>query len=501
MIDRDTEAQIVRLHFVEKWRPGTIGRHLNLHHGVVRRVLARAGVPATTLGRRRSMADPFVGFITETLAKYPDLCASRLYEMVRERGYRGAGGHFRTVVARLRPSKPAEAYLRLRTLPGEQAQVDWASFGEVEVSGGKRPLVAFVMVLSWSRMVYVRFGVSQRMGSFLEAHVEAFAFFGGVPRVLLYDNLKSAVIERVGDAIRFNETLRSFASHNGFEPRPCAPYRGNEKGRVERAIRYIRDSFFPARTWKNLDDLNAQATRWCLGIAADRPCPGDRRHTVGSAFDEERSRLRTGPEFPFAVEDRVEAHVGKTPYARFDGNDYSVPAQFVRRLLSVVASTAQVRVLDGPVVIATHERSWGRHQVIEDPAHVAALVAEKRKAAEARGLDRLANGAPESRRLLEAMAQQGLNLGAATAALLRFVDAYGASAVNTAVAEALAAGRPHPQAVRRILDDKRRELGLPPPVAVQLPDRPKVRDLTVTPHRLDTYDTLAKERVNDKPKS
>lgn len=498
MIDRDTEAQIVRLHFVEKWRPGTIGRHLKIHHGVVRRVLGRAGVPATTLGRRRSMADPFAGFITETLAKYPDLCASRLFEMVRERGYPGAEGHFRTIVARLRPSKPAEAYLRLRTLPGEQAQVDWASFGEVDVAGGKRPLVAFVMVLAWSRMVYVRFGLSQRMGSFLEGHTEAFAFFGGVPRVLLYDNLKSAVIERMGDAIRFNETLLSFASHHGFEARPVAPYRGNEKGRVERAIRYVRDSFFPARTWKDLDDLNAQASAWCLGIAADRRCPGDRTRTVRNAFDEERGRLRLVPEFPFAVEDRAEAHVGKTPYARFDGNDYSVPAEFVRRLLSVVASTSEVRVLASLVVIATHARSWGRHQVIEDPAHVAALVAEKRKAAEARGLDRLAIGVPESQRLLEIMAQQGLNLGAATAALLRLVDGYGASSVNVAIAESLDAGRAHPQAVRHILDDKRRELGLPPPIAVQLPDRPNVRDLTVTPHRLETYDTLTKDKSNDK---
>ena len=501
MIDKDTEAQIVRLHLVEKWRPGTIARHLHIHNGVVRRVLTRVGIPASTLGRRRSIADPFAGFITETLMKYPDLCASRLYEMVRERGYRGAAGHFRSIVARLRPTKPAEAFLRLRTLPGEQAQVDWASFGEVEVPGGKRPLVAFVMVLSWSRMVFLRFGLSQRMGAFLEGHAAAFAFFGGVPRVLLYDNLKSAVIERMGDAIRFNETLLAFASHHGVEPRPVAPYRGNEKGRVERAIRYIRDSFFPARTWKDLDDLNAQALAWCVGIAADRRCPGDRTRTVGSAFDEERDRLRSLPEHPFPVEDRAEAHVGKTPYARFDGNDYSVPAEFARRLLTVLGTSTDLRVLDSHLVVATHTRSWGRHQVIEDPAHVAALVAAKRKAAEARGLDRLAHGAPESRRLLEAMAQQGLNLGAATAALLRLVDAFGAEAVNGAIAEALHGGRAHPQAVRQILDRKRHELGLPTPIAIALPDRPKVRDLTVTPHRLDTYDTLTPENTDDNDSS
>lgn len=498
MISKDDEAQIVRLHLIEKWPPGTIARHLKLHHGVVRRVLVRVGVPASTISHRRSIADPYAGFIVETLTRYPDLCASRLHEMVRERGYPGSGAHFRAVVRRYRPPKSAEAFLRLRTLCGEQVQVDWGMFGEIAVPGGKRPLVAFVMVLSWSRMIFVRFGLSMRMGSFLEGHVDGFNYFGGVARIALYDNLKSAVTERIGDAIRFNETLLSFASHHGYEPRPCAPYRGNEKGRVERAIRYVRDSFFPARTWTDLDDLNAQALAWCSGIAADRRCPGDRTRTVRDAFAEEQSRLRCMPEASFPLEDRVEIHVGKTPYARFDNNDYSVPADRVRRTLTAFASSTSVRLLDGLDVVATHARSWGKQQVIEDPTHVAALVAYKAKAAEARGLDRLARAAPESRRLLQAMAEHGGNLGAATSALLRLLDAYGAAATNAAITEALAAGRAHPQAVRQVLDTQRQALGLPPPIAIVLPDRAAVRDLNVTPHRLATYDTLSeKKKPND----
>lgn len=504
MIDKDTEAQIVRLHLIEKWPPGTIARHLKIHHGVVRRVLTRVGVPVSTISHRRSIADPYAAFIVETLTKYPDLCASRLHEMVRERGYPGSGAHFRSVVRRYRPQKPAEAFLRLRTLPGEQVQVDWGMFGEIAVPGGKRPLVAFVMVLGWSRMIFVRFGLSMRMGAFLEGHIEAFRYFGGVVRLALYDNLKSAVTERIGDAIRFNETLLAFASHHGYEPRPCAPYRGNEKGRVERAIRYVRDSFFPARTWKDLDDLNAQALAWCSGIAADRRCPDDRTRSVRDAFAEEQGRLRCIPEAPFPAEDRAEVHVGKTPYARFDTNDYSVPADRVRRTLTVFANSTSVRILDGLDVVATHARSWGKQQVIEDPAHVAALVAFKQKAAEARGLDRLSRAAPESRRLLEKMAEQGGNLGAATSALLRLLDGHGAAATNAAITEALAAGRAHPQAVRQILDRERQARGLPPPVVIALPDRPAIRDVTVTPHPLATYDALTTthtEKTNDNDES
>lgn len=166
------------------------------------------------------------------------------------------------------------------------------------------------------------------------------------------------------------------------------------------------------------------------------------------------------------------------------------------------ASSTTVRVLDGLDVAATHARSWGKQQVIED-SHVAALVAFKQKAAEARGLDRLSRAAPDSRRLLQAMAEQGGNLGAATSALLRLLDAYGAAATNAAIIEALAAGRAHPRAVREVLDQARQARGLPPPVAVVLPDRPSIRDVTVTPHRLATYDTLTAtaEKRNDNDES
>jgi transposase len=176
--------------------------------------------------------------------------------MIKERGYPGGPDHMRRIVSRLRPKKPAEAFQRLRTMPGEQAQVDWAHFGKLTVGRAQRPLWAFVMVLSYSRRLFLRFFPGASMPFFVRGHVEAFADFGGVPRVLLYDNLKSAVLERHGDAIRFHPTLLEMSAHYRFEPRPVAVARGNEKGRVERAIRYIRDAFFAARSFTDLTDLN-----------------------------------------------------------------------------------------------------------------------------------------------------------------------------------------------------------------------------------------------------
>jgi transposase len=187
--------------------------------------------------------------------------------MVSERGYVGGAHHFRHLVAALRPRPAAQAYLRLRTLPGEQAQVDWGHFGYLQIGRARRPLMAFVMVLSYSRRIFLRFFLDARMDSFLRGHVEAFTAWSGSPRILLYDNLRSAVLERVGDAIRLHPTLLALASHYRFEPRPVAVRRGNEKGRVERTIGYVHTSFFAARSFTDLADLNAQAQRWCDGAA------------------------------------------------------------------------------------------------------------------------------------------------------------------------------------------------------------------------------------------
>jgi hypothetical protein len=207
------------------------------------------------------------------------------------------------------------------------------------------------MVLSWSRQVFLRFYLNAAMPSFLRGHVEAFEFFGGVPRVALYDNLKSAVLERRGDAIRFHPALLELAAHYRYEPRPVALARGNEKGRVERAIRYIRSSFFIAREYQDIDDLNDQALVWCRGSSAERKNPDDETLTVGEAFEQERPRLLSLPGNAFPADERISASVGKTPYVRFDLNDYSVRSDHVRKTVTVVASLERVRILASPLCL------------------------------------------------------------------------------------------------------------------------------------------------------
>lgn len=482
-------AQILRYYHVEKWPSGTIARQLKVHHGTVERVLRQAGLPR--IGTvRASNIDAYLPFVLETLKKFPYLRASRLYAMVTVRGYQGGPDHFRHLIAQHRPRPLPEAYLRLVTLIGEQAQIDWGHFGHLQIGKAKRPLMAFVAVLSWSRRIFLRFSLDARMESFLRGHVQAFQSWGGVPRVLLYDNLKSAVLERQGDAIRFSPALLDFAAHYHFEPRPVAVARGNEKGRVERAIRYIRDNFFAARTFTDLDDLNAQADAWINGAASDRACPQDKTMTVAQAFAQEVPRLLQLPANPYPVEERVVVKVGKTPYVRFDLNDYSVPHTHVRKTLTVLADTKTVRILDAQTVVAIHTRSYDKAQQIEIESHIKDLVERKAAAHAQRGMNRLQQAVPASVELLTQAAAKGEHLGAITAALLRLLDRYGADQVQTAVLNALQRKVPHPNAVRLALEAQRQAQQAPAPVVVQLSENVRLRDAVIHPHPLKNYDQL-----------
>lgn len=488
----ELETEILRLHFAEKWRVGTIATQLGVHHSVVRRVLAQAGLPVPKLAPRPSLVDPYVPFMREQLDKYPKLPGSRLFWMLKDRGYRGGESRVREVVGQIRPKPKGEAFLRLSMLPGEQAQVDWAHFGKLQVGRAQRRLLAFVMVLSWSRWIFLRFFLDARMPNFLRGHVEAFDAFGGVARNLLYDNLKSAVLERMGTAIRFNPALLELASHYHFGPRAAAPARGNEKGRVERAIRYARDSFFAGREVTDLDELNEQAQHWCVEVAGARRWPGDRERIVREVFEEEKSHLLPLPDNAFPCEEKLDVTVGKRPYVRFDLNDYTVPHALVHQDLTLVAGQKTVRLCQGTEVVAQHDRTYDKGQVIEDPAHIQALVEHKRASSRHRGMDRLRHCAPAAEELLRRAAQRGLNLGSHTAKLLELLDTYGAAELEQAIREINEREVVHVPAVRQILEQRRHAQGRPMPLPIPLADA-RLRELAVRPHDLRIYDNLGKD--------
>jgi transposase len=493
MITPELRARIRRMFFAEHWKMGTIAAELGVHRDTV--ALAVEPERFTNVAFRPSAAllDPYKDFVRATLKQYPRLRATRLLQMIQGRGYSGSVWPLRRFVREVRPEGSHEAFFRLSMLPGEQGQVDWASFGSIAIGRSRRWLSCFVMALSFSRALFARFTLDQTLESFLRCHHAAFVAFQGIPRGLLYDNLKAVVLERAGDVIRFNPRLLAFAGHYHFAPRPVARARGNEKGRVERAIRYLRESFFAARSFRSLDDLNAQLDDWIERVALARSVPGDAdKRTVADALAEERPRLLPLPAHPFDCDAMQTLRSGKTPYLRFDGNDYSIPHRLAREPLTLLASDRLVRVLDGDDEVAAHPRCWERGRQIEDHRHLDGLADEKRHAREHRGRNRLMAACPSAQAFLENVALHGGHLGGTTSRLLRLLDQYGPSELDFALAEAHRCGAFAAQSVAHILDQRRRARKAPVPLPVILPDDPRVRDLRVPTRPLGDYDALAR---------
>jgi transposase len=497
MITPEQHAEIRRLYYGEHWKVGTIAAALGVHHDTV-----RAAIANDTQGLRRgtcraTMLDPYLPVIRDTLAQYPRLRATRLFEMVKSRGYSGSVVQLRRAVRLIRPAATGTVYRRLTTLAGEEAQVDWGAFGSIRIGRGVRPLSGFVMVLSYSRAIFALFTVDQTLESFLRGHVEAFTVFQGAARTLVYDNLRSAVLERAGPAIRFHPRLLELAGHYHFAPRPCTPGRANEKGKIERQIQYLRQAFFAAQTFVDVDDLNAQFRRWREEVAHQRPHPEQRDRAVADVLAEEQPRLLPLPAHPFDTDVMRTVSARKQPYVRFDRNSYSIPHTYGRRPLTLLASPTTVRVLAGTEEIARHARSYDTGDIVEQEAHVTGLIAATRQANPSSARDRLRLAVPAVTTLLDRLAARGESLRYHSARLLSLLDDYGPQELAAAIALALERDALGAGAIAHLLETRRRQRGLKPPMPIALPDRPGVRDLDVTPHRLETYDDLTRPDPDD----
>lgn len=494
MIDLETLARIRHLHHAESWPVGTIAAELGLHHETVERALREESraQPAP----RPSRFDAYEGFAREMLTKYPRLRATRLWQMLHARGCTLSVRQVRAKVAELRPI-PREAFLRRQTFAGEEGQADWASFGQVAIGSARRALSAFILTLTYSRWICLRFFLDQSLENFLRGHVCAFADLQGVPRQLLYDNLRSAVSERHGGAVRFNPRLLELAAHYHFAPRACRPARGNEKGAVERSVRYIRDSFFAARSFTTLDELNRQALAWRDEVAASRRWPGDDRKSVAEAFRDEAAQLLTLPAHAFETDLVLPVRTHKVIYVRFDLNDYSIEPDAVGHPLSLVASEKTVRILDGAVEVARHARCYDRHRRIDDPAHVEALLAEKQRAQGSTPNARLLGAVPAAEAFLEASFRRGEQVASVTQKLLLLLDDYGTEELRLAVQEALARGTPRVSSISFLLAKRRRAAQRRMNLPVDLSRRPDLKDLYVKPHSPETYDELSRRDDDD----
>ena len=490
MLDAATVAEIRRLYFAEHWRVGTISAQLGVHPDAIRRALKRE--PALPRPPRPRRIDPFLPWLSETLKRYPRLRATVLHRMLRERGFTGGVVQLRRVVRTLRPAGDREVFLRLASLPGEAMQVDWADFGRVTIGRAERRLSAFVATLCYSRALYVEYFFDQSLASFLRGHVRACEHFGGVARQVVTDNLRSVVLERRGEQVRFHPRYLELAGHYCFQPRPCHVGRGNEKGRVERSIRYLRDSFFAAQPFTTLAALNTAVRRWLTEVAAARPWPDDTRRTTAEVFaGDEQPRLLALPQHPLDTSDRSTVRSAKTLWVRFDRNDYSIPPAAVGKELTLLAGDTEVRLFEGTREVARHRRCYDQGQRLTDPVHTAALLALKRAALPTALDSPLRLAVPEVEAFLQAAFPRHRSTAGLTTHLLRQLSLYGPDALRAALAEALQRGTPTLASVEYLLEQHRRQARRRPPLPVDLADRPELAALHVQPHSLSAYDRLA----------
>lgn len=487
-ISSEIEAEIARLFHAEHWKVGTISAQLGVHEDVVRRVIGeKESINSPSTPAVSPLIAPYQGIIRETLERYPTLRASRLFDMISDRGYGGSMRTLRRYVFFMRPRKSREAFLRLDPLIGEQSQIDWAHVGHIPMpDGGTRPLWLFILVFSWSRAMWGELCFDMTVHSLLRSLTRAARYFGGVTRQWLFDNPKIVVLERHGSAARFHPLLLQLASGLCVQPRLCGPYRGNEKGRVERKIRFLRDRFLAGREIHSVEQGNRELLEFIDRIAHQQKHPEFRERTVADCLQEEQQRLLAIPD-PLPCTDLIiPVAVDKTAFIRFETNLYSVPPDFVEQTLTLAADDQTVRVLRGADLVAEHTRSFGRKQKIEDPRHRAEIIRRKQSAEPGMKRNTLRAACPEIDVLFERWVEAGRNVGSMSVITHRLLDLYGAEVFGKAIAETISRGTHDPGAIGVLCDKYRRASAQPVPIDVSLGNH--IPDRDVVPHDMGGYD-------------
>src|SRR5215469_13061832 len=377
MLTTDQINDLHRLYWSEHWPIRKIERHLRMSWRTIKKYLdTPAQGPAQR--QRESILDPFKTTVAEWLEKDPSVTAAVIEQKLRPLGYRGGHTILREYVHTARPQlKSSRAFLRMEPPPGDRFEVDWGHFGVLDYSGDKRKLYAFALVEAHSRMLYLEFTHGQTFETFIRCHIHAFVAMGGVAREIAYDNLATAVAEHDGRLVRFLPRFLGFAREYGFFPRACNPAAGWEKGKIERAIGYLRQNFWPLREFTDLYDVNRQARQWLAEVANQRV----HRETRERPLDRfQPQALRPLPIIPYDYRDSSEALVHKDLRLPFDGNRYCVPHRYVGRRLTIKADSSSVTIYDRVNEIVSYPRSWRRGQTF-GAERFEAEVAEMRPAA------------------------------------------------------------------------------------------------------------------------
>jgi len=454
-MNMETWAYIRHLFLVEKLPKKVIARKLGMDPKTIRNALKKDTFSRCHFRPQTSKLDNFKEKINNMFEQYPGISAVRIYEEISKMGYPGGISILRNYLRTLRPS--SRTFLHITTLPGEEAQVDWAYAGTVPNGESFQRMYCFLMVLSFSGMLYLEFFPSQTMENFMAGHVNAFHFFEGVTKRIRYDNLKSVVLSRIGSKVQFNQRFLYFANHYLFDASPCNVRSPHEKGRVERAVRYVKKNFLAGRTFKSITDCNLRAASWRDEIANCRIHGNTKRRPVDLFEEQEKSFLINLPARDYDTRYTCSAKSTSQCLVKFDTNRYSVPVAYASRMLTLKADAQFVSVYDKERPVAEHKRIYLKHRVIEDPKHVKERLLSRPQANYFKHRDFLFALGDTACRYVEAMAKTELSIAHQVKKIVTLVELFGKTEVLAAMEHALSYNALGHEYLRNIILANRRK--------------------------------------------
>jgi transposase len=495
-------AEICRLAEMEKLSGRAIAQRLHCSRHTVAAALQLQQPQAQTTAPRASLLDPYRERIKDLLARYPDLSAVRIREEIAREGYTGSTIILRRYLRQIRPAR-GRVYQEVPYPPAQAMQVDWGACGRVLVGSTMRQVSVFVAVLCYSRLMFIEFSLSQRKAEFYRCLVNALTFFGGSPRHLIFDNLKAAVLNGSGRSACFHPELLALCGYFCLQPMACARRDPESKGIVEGGVRYVKHNALAGRADQlaHFEDYLALAPTWRDQVANVRLHETTRERPI-DRFPSERSLLRPLPAIPFDTDEVVPAIV--SPHARiaFDGNRYSVPPQFVRKMLTVRASRDELRLLHEGQVVAQHVRSYQRGQLLVLPEHHLAALSCRQRPQQRALMQEFDAWGPEARTFHLELNRRPVRTSVHLRRLLKLAKLYGRGQVLAAIRQALDLATYDAASVENLLLAQRRRQQLPTPTLPKPQRRELIDDIELDhadPALYDRFCSDTKENPHGTP--
>lgn len=486
-MDKDKQGYIRYMHNTMGKSISAIARELGIARQTVRRALNDHAKRAKA--KRPSKLDPYKEEIKRLLEANPNLTNVLILEKIRKLGYKGGRSILGDYLRQLRP-KVSTSFLHVETMPGKQAQVDWAYAGEISVGAHKRKLYLFCMLLSYSRHFYFEPTVSMKHDIFLACHMNAFRFFGGVPQNIVYDNLKSVVLSRLGKDIRFNPKMLDFAAYYGFKLKVCNPRAPQEKGKVERVIAYITNNFMQREDYHDFKHIRSEALLWLKNTACKRKHSTTGKIPIEVFEKEEKAFLLPLAQKPYDYALPIVIHPQKDGLFRFDANRYSVPEDYVHQPLTLKAYQDVLKVYHKDQLICQHNRCYDKYQTIKDLNHYRKRLSRIKRYKHQTLLCHFKNLCPEAEAYLAGLHQRQVQVIYHVKQILNLEVIFGKTALCSALIKALKTGAFHWEAVKNIL---LYDHSLKPKLSLVHPQKKDLMELEVEAVDLAQYDRLLKK--------